>query len=319
MDGEGGARFSLPVGEGAGSILGLAAGDTAGGAFERGYASSTQQAVVVAYHLFRHGSVDRESLAVELAELAGDDEQPSVLRGESPELAAWVASRGEEKPRYSSEPGLDPAVRAVPLGVWYRRDPEALVRGVLDSSRVTHLDGPSAVVATAVAGAVAGSCFVQNGRDLLLGVWEIAMQAKKAIEADRLLYAHAEGLDDVVSRLRMTSGLLGATLPEVAEALGEDPVGRTATALVLVAPTSVRPEEAVEEAAALGGSPLAAIAGAVLGARLGVRRWPWPFPNDSWFVAIGERLVEQRVDLTDLPIPYAVEQRVTHATDDQRL
>ena len=54
------------------SMLGLAAGDTAGGASELGYSSSAQQAVVVAYHLFRHGSVDRDLLVAELAELAGD-------------------------------------------------------------------------------------------------------------------------------------------------------------------------------------------------------------------------------------------------------
>lgn len=318
MNDEGGARFSLPVGEGAGSILGLAAGDTAGGASERGYSSSTQQAVVVAYHLFRHGAVDRDLLSSELAELGGNGRDPSVLRGESPDLRAWVEALGSEEPYYSSETGLDPAVRAVPLGVWYRRHPEALVEGVLESSRVTHLDAPAAVVATAVAGAVAGSCFVQNGRDLLLAVWEIAMQAKKVIEADGLLYAHADRLEDVVSRFRMMSGLLGASLPEIAGALGDDPVGKVATVLVSVAPATLRPEAAIQEAADLGGSPLAAIAGAILGARLGIRRWPWTFPNDSWFVAIGERLVEQRVDLIDLPIPYAVEQRVTHAAD-QRL
>ncbi|MFO7293313.1 MAG: ADP-ribosylglycohydrolase family protein [Actinomycetes bacterium] len=313
MDEEGGARFSLPVGEGAGSMLGLAAGDTAGGASELGYSSSAQQAVVVAYHLFRHGSVDRDLLVAELAELAGDDHQPSVLRGLSPQLRRWVEALGSDDPVLASETGLDPAVRAVPLGVWYRRDPEALVEAVLASTRVTHLDAPSAVVATAVAGAVAGSCFVQNGRDLLLGVWEIAVRARKEIEADGLLYAQLDRLDDVVSRIRQTSGLLGASLPELSEALGDDPVGQVATVLVSVAPTSTDPDRAVEEAAKLGGSPLGAIAGAILGARLGMRRWPWRFPNDSWFAAIGERLVEGRADLVDLPIPYAVEQRITHS------
>src|SRR5690606_3598119 len=174
-------------------------------------------------------------------------------------------------------------------------------------------DAPSAVVATAVAGAVAGSCFVQNGRDLLLGVWEIAVRARKEIEADGLLYAQLDRLDDVVSRIRQTSGLLGASLPELSEALGDDPVGQVATVLVSVAPTSTDPDRAVEGAAQLRGTPLGALAGAILAAGLGMRRGPWRFPNDCWFAGIGERLVEGRAALVDLPIPYAVEQRITHS------
>src|SRR5690606_18403487 len=140
-------------------------------------------------------------------------------------------------------------------------------------------DAPSAVVATAVAGAVAGSCFVQNGRDLLLGVWEIAVRARKEIEADGLLYAQLDRLDDVVSRIRQTSGLLGASLPELSEALGDDPVGQVATVLVSVAPTSTDPDRAVEEAAKLGRSPLGASAGGLLGPGPGVRRWPGRSPT----------------------------------------
>src|SRR5690606_14405419 len=165
-------------------------------------------------------------LVAELAELAGDDHQPSLLRGRAAQLRRRGVPLGRAAPVLASGTGLDPAVRAVPLGVWYRRDPEALVEAVLASTRVTHLDAPSAVVATAVAGAVAGSCFVQNGRDLLLGVWEIAVRARKEIEADGLLYAQLDRLDDVVSRIRQTSGLLGASLPELSEALGDDPVGQ---------------------------------------------------------------------------------------------
>lgn len=319
MSNEGGARFSLPVGEGAGAILGLAAGETAGGAFEGAYAAHTQQAVVVAYHLFRHGRVDRARLAGELAELDGDDQDPTVLRAPSPELRQWLDSLAGDETLYASETSLDPAVRAVPLGVWYRRRAGDLVEAVLETSRVTHLDGPSAVVATAVAGAVAGSCFAQNGRDLLMAVAEIADLAVKEIESDDLRYAYVDRLDSVSAAFRRATSLVGSSSEEIVGGFGDDPTGRAAAALTLAAPATARPEALIENAAEIGGSALAAITGAVLGARLGARKWPWAFPNDTWFVAIGERLVEGRSDLVDLPVPYAVEQRVTYAADYQRL
>lgn len=293
-------------------MLGLAAGDAAGGACAEGYSGPTQQAVVVAYHLFRHAELQREILAAELAELDGDERDPSVYREVSPEFRKWLDLMKAGDPEYGSELSLDPAMRAVPLGVWYRRRPAELVDAVLESGRVTHLDAPSAVVATAVGGAVAGGTFAQNGRDLLMAVMEVADAAAHAIESDDLRYAHLDRVEGVKRRLRRALDLVGAP----SDVLGEeasDPLGVVVATLALTAPVTPDPVRPIQAAAAIGGSPLAALVGAVIGARVGVRPWPWTFPNDTWFMAIGERLVEGRTDLVDLPVPYAVEQRISYS------
>jgi len=102
-------------------------------------------------------------------------------------------------------------------------------------------------------------------------------------------------------------------------ALGSDPVGLALAGLVLGTVIGRDPQMILSEAAAVGGSPLGALVGGIVGARVGIRRWPWEVPNDTWFVALGQRLVEGRADLVDLPVPYAVEQRVTYIAPDHRL
>lgn len=293
-------------------MLGLAAGDAAGGASASGYSAPTQQAVVVAYHLFRHGRLDRELLASELIELDGDERDPSVYREISLEMRKWLDSVRAGEPEYGSDLSLDPAIRAVPLGIWFRRRPEELVDAVLESGRVTHLDAPSAVLATALAGAVAGGAFAQNGRDLLMAVFEVAGRAVDAIELDGLRYAHIDQAGDVAAGLRRSLDLIGAPPHELAEE-ATDPLGIVVAGLALAAPVSPDPIGPIETAAAVGGSGLGAVVGAVLGARMGIRAWPWAFPNDTWFMAMGKRLVEGRTDLVDLPVPYAVEQRVSYS------
>lgn len=317
MSDEGGARFSLPVGEGSGAILGMAAADAASGVTDGAYSAVTQQAGVVAYHLFRHGRIDRAALAEELSELDGDDHEPSVYRDLSPDMSKWLESSRAGEGELASASSLDPAVRVVPLGVWYRRSPEELIQAVLDAARVTHLDGPSAVMAAAVAGAVAGGCFAQNGRDLLMAVLEVAADTRSRIVPDR--YANSGQVADLIDRLAEAKELTGADPETIVGRLGDDTLGRGCTALVLAAPVSRDPVATITTAARVAGSHGAAVVGAIIGARIGPRRWPWAFPNDTWFVAIGERLVEGRVDLADLPVPYAVEQRVSYSTPHRAL
>ncbi len=48
-----------------------------------------------------------------------------------------------------------------------------------------------------------------------------------------------------------------------------------------------------------------------MGARSGLLRWPWRVPNDTWFAEIGRRLVIRNRELRDLPVPQAVEERMT--------
>lgn len=319
MSERGGPRFSLPVGEGVGALLCLAGGDSVGEGDGGVYTASTQQSVVVAYHLIRHGSVDRDLLAGELAALDGDDREPSVFRRESRDLRVWLDSVREGEVRYATDPSLDPSVRVAPVGMWYRRRPDELVEAVLETARVTHLDGPSAVVAAANAAAVAASCFAQGGHDLLMAVTDIAARAASTIKEESFRFSRTEDLVDVVDRFRRATQLVGASPNRLIDELGTDPVGTVATTITLAGNVEQSPETLVEEAANRGGSPLGAIAGAIVGARVGVRMWPWPIPNDTWFVALGRRLVAGSVDLEDLPVPYAVEQRLTYSNEsDQR-
>ncbi len=81
-------------------------------------------------------------------------------------------------------------------------------------------------------------------------------------------------------------------------------------ALLLAAPVNERYHTAVEQAARVSGSPAAAIVGAMIGSRVGIRAWPWAFANDTWFAEIGRRVVRGPDEIGDLPIPYAVEQHL---------
>jgi len=300
-------------------MLCLAAGDAAGGAHNSGYAATTQQATVLAYHLLRHGAMNREALAVEMAELDGDDRDPSVFRAPSTDLRSWLDSVREGAPVLASDPSVDPAVRVAPVGMWFRRQPEELIEAALETARLTHLDGPSAVVAAAAAGAVAAGCFAQNGRDLLMAVTDVAQSAAKKIESETFRYAHTEEIADVALRLRAAFPLLGASLEVLRAELGDDPVGSVIVGLTLAARQTEDPPSLIEAAVGVGGSQLGALVGAVVGARVGIRVWPWAIPNDTWFVAIGQRLIAGTAELADLPVPYAVEQRVTYAAGDRLL
>lgn len=308
-----GALFSLSMGEGKGTMLGLAAGDTAGGVHPSGYAATTQQAVVVAYHLLRTGQLERDTLREGMLELSGDSRDPSVWRVPSEQLRRWYETAGEGEAELSAETGIDPASRVAPVGVWFRRDPEALVDASLETTRLTHLDAASALMAASVAGAVAAACFAQNGRDMLMAVADVTNRAAAKIENQSLRYSATEAVGDVVGRVRLAATSLDQ--PEAPD--GSDPVGLVIAGLLLAAPAGADPEESVERAARIGSSPLAAIVGAILGARHGIRVWPWKFPNDTWFMAMGRGLVVgQPADMSDLPVPYAVEQRVTYASED---
>ena len=92
-----GPRFSLVAGEGDGAILGLAAGDAAGGAWELGYSAITEQATVLAYHLIERDRLDTEHLIRELRELDGSGEEEPVYRAESGQFRAWLDRREGRK------------------------------------------------------------------------------------------------------------------------------------------------------------------------------------------------------------------------------
>lgn len=217
-------------------MLCLAAGDVVGGASAEGYSAATQQAVVVAYHLIRHGEVNREALADEMTELDGDDEAPSVFRSPSPELRQWLHSHRAGEPVYATEPSLDPVVRVAPVGMWYRRRPDDLVDAALETARLTHLDASTAVMAAAAAGAVAAGCFAQSGRDMLMAVLDVAMQAADRIGVEEFRFSHTDQMVEVTDRFRQAGSMVGESTKSLVSSLGDDPIGMAVAGIALAAP-----------------------------------------------------------------------------------
>jgi ADP-ribosylglycohydrolase len=296
-------RFSLVAGEGDGAMLGLAAGDTAGGAWELGYSAVTEQAVVIAYQLIEQGHLIPDLVTAATLELDGSDSEEPVYRSESPNFRAWLDGAAAGHPAVEMGPSLDGAPRAVPVGVAFRRQPDVLRREALTLGRLFHGDDSSVLAGVVTAGAVAASCFGQSGRDLLAGVIEMIeplaselTQASRSIGDLSSLHSHL-GVADGAKALQLVSGDGGM-----------NPVwDQVKAGLLLAAPVIDRPHVAIEQAAKIGGSPLAGMVGGIVGARVGIRAWPWAFANDTWFAEVGRRLARGPNELTDLPIPYAVE------------
>ncbi|HEX9763568.1 MAG TPA: ADP-ribosylglycohydrolase family protein, partial [Acidimicrobiia bacterium] len=154
------------------------------------------------------------------------------------------------------------------------------------------------------------SCFGQSGRDLVAGVREAVMPTLAQLGFDGLGSIRdrlAKDLEGLIGKVGVIDGV------EALETVGgdiSDPLQAVEAALLLLAPMSDRFHLAVEQSARIGGSTLGALAGAVVGARVGIKAWPWAFANDTWFAEIGRRLVRGPDDLDGLPIPYAVEQHL---------
>jgi hypothetical protein len=302
-------KFSLVAGEGDGAMLGLAAGDTAGGLWELGYSAVTEQATVLAYQLIEHGRLHADSVVRAIRELDGSNEEEPVYRAESPQFRIWLDRAAAGSPVAEEEPALDGAPRAVPLGVAFRREPELLRSEALALGKLFHADPSSILAGLVAAAAVAASCFGQSGRDLIAGVIEIVEPA-----ASKLGPTSVGGADPghLVDELRSLLGHVGVVdgeeaLTLVAGERSSAPWDQVKAGLLLSAPVVDRAHIPIEQAAKVGGSALAATVGGIVGARVGIRAWPWAFANDTWFAEIGRRLVRGPQEVRDLPIPYAVE------------
>lgn len=294
-------------------MLGLAAGDTAGGAWELGYSAVTEQATVIAYQLIEPVEFDIAHVEHAIRELDGSDVEEPVYRAESPHFRAWLNRGAGGSPAPESEQSLDGGARGVPVGVALRKEPEELARAVLELGLLFHSDPKSVATGVVTASAVAASCFGQAGKDLVAGVVESMHVASRsaAMRTDGWgerwgqLSDELNGLVDVVRPLD-ADGALAA----VGSGPAPGPWDLLKAGLLLAAPQVERPHVPVEHAARIGGSPLAAIVGGIVGARMGIRAWPWAFANDTWFAEIGRRLVRGPREVRDLPIPYAVEQHL---------
>ena len=290
-------------------MLGLAAGDTAGGLWELGYSAITEQATVIAYQLIEGGALDLDAVVVALRELDGSNEEEPVYRAESPQFRVWLDRAAAGRPVPEEDPSLEAAPRAVPLGVVHRRDPGRLRDQALALGKLFHDNAPTILSGVVTAGAVAASCFGQSGRDLVTGIIEIAEPAAATLGPDPV---SGREPGDLVDGLRQIAGHVGITDGDEALAIVTDrddpaPWDLIRAGLLLSAPVVDRSHLPVEQAARLGGSPLAAMVGGIVGARVGIRAWPWAFANDTWFAEIGRRLVRGPNEVRDLPIPYAVE------------
>lgn len=310
-----GPLFSLVNGEGAGALLAAAAGDVAGAWSSVAYSALTQQATVVAYHLMANDGVQGSALAREWSELGADDSNPSVYRAASSEFEDWVNGLGSGESRRALGPSAEPAARVIPVGVWFRRRPEELVVGALEVSRLTHLDATTAVAAAAMAGATAASCFAQSGRDLLSAAAEISNQAL-ALVVDEATFTNVDEARRFPRRFLETTSLATAGPEQVMAEIGRNPgPDEVLTAIGLASISDRTPESLIRMAAAAGGSRLATMVGALVGARDGIRNWPWLVPNSTWFAEIGRRLVSGTRETRDLPVPYFVEETLTHGID----
>ena len=316
------SRFSLVAGEGDGAMLGLAAGDSAGGAWELGYSAITEQATVIAYQLIETVELDSSQLMRAIRELDGVYDEEPVYRSETPHFRTWLARAAAGGAVSEEEPSIDAAPRGVPVGVALRRDPVALRETVVELGRVFHSDLSSIVAGVVSASAAAASCFGQSGRDLIAGVVE-TVELTAAQVGPTLRHTGSASWDELVADLRLLMdhvGVIDAT--DALEIVGADPEPEpwdlVKAGLLLAAPLADRPHIPVEQAARIGGSNLGAVVGGIIGARVGIRAWPWAFANDTWFAEIGRRLVRGPNEVNDLPIPYAVEQHLISGERDFR-
>ena len=305
------ALYTVVAGEGDGFLLGLAAGDTAGGAWELGYSAITEQATVIAYELIANRDMDPDRLVTSLLELDGLHQEDPVYRAESPEFRMWLDRARAGSPEPGDEPSLDAAARATVLGVAYRREPEELVTKSTELGRLFHGDAATVAAGVLSAAAVAASCFAQSGLDLIAGVRESLEEGIDAVavglDGQDRLEAIPRRLDALLPAVGLTNG------DDALETVGgdtDDPIAMLLIGLLLAAPVAPRHHVAISEAARIGGSSLGAVVGAIVGARVGIRAWPWAFANDTWFAEIGRRLVRGPDEVRDLPIPYAVEQHL---------
>lgn len=304
--------FSLVSGEGDGFLLGVAAGDAAGGSWELGYSAITEQVTMIAYDLIQHRTVNADSIVAGLLELDGIGDEDVVYRSETADFRQWLDSGNGGRPLVLGAPSIDGAARATALGVAFRNDPKRLIAETLDLATIFDHDASSVAVSMIAAAATAASCYGQSGRDLVAGVGEAVVPYLVALEGK---FPGAHRIADIEARFADLISHVGVSDGEEALQLvggGADPVSMVLAGLLLAAPPQERFHVAVEQSARIGGSVLGAFAGGVVGARIGIKGWPWAFANDTWFAEIGRRLVRGPDEVADLPIPYAVEHHLMY-------
>lgn len=294
-------RFTLLSGEGSGALFGMAGGDIAGGSAL--YSAPTQQATVVAYHLMRNGGIDASTIGSDLADLAGGEQETSVYREPTADFKEWIAT-GLATAQSTSQP----APWAVPIGIWWRREPERLLAETLALTGLFTTDAPSLLSSLAVAAAAAASCYAQSGSDLVMATAEMLEAGVAAMHPSRSRQLDAA---EIPARLRSAAVLVGESPTAIAEWFPPKGENLALGAILLSAPVVTDSYRLVEAGAIYGSSLAGCITGALVAARVGWQPWPWVVPNDTWFIEIGRRLSGSVDNHDDLPQPYDVEERLT--------
>ena len=289
-------------------MLGLAIGDTA--AYGAGYSTRTQCATIVAYHLMEHGDIVPDALWPSLLDLWDADGGVYADPSERFRSFMWAGSQG--MPASSAVTWSEPATWGLPLGVWFRDDPDALIDAVVHLMRFSQTDAASITTAVATTAAVAAGTIAMSGWDLVLACAETAERSLERLGHGVTNFGSAPA---VGKALRRMSRLVGRPPVAMAQVLDDVDSSLHGPLIAIGAGASISntPPLVIEAVARSYGADGSAITGAILGARLGLRRWPWRVPNETWFAEIGRRVVRRQREHLDLPVPKAVEERVRSA------
>lgn len=125
--------------------------------FEIGqYTDDTQLARELARSLVERGRLDPADYAARVAALFTEDR--IVGRGRATASAAYRIARGvpwQDAGAPAPAAGNGSAMRAAPIGLFYRDEPDALIAAVHEQGRITHRDPRCTAGAIAIAGATA--------------------------------------------------------------------------------------------------------------------------------------------------------------------
>lgn len=120
------------------------------------YSDDTQLARELARSLVARGQLDPVDYGGRVAALFTEDR--IVGRGRATEAAAYRLARGvpwHEAGTPAPAAGNGSAMRAAPIGLFFRDEPEALIAAAHDQGRITHQDPRCTAGAIAIAGATA--------------------------------------------------------------------------------------------------------------------------------------------------------------------
>lgn len=308
------------------------------------YTDDTQQALVLADVLVRHGRLDSDEVArlyLTLAHPKGGYLGAHRAVGRSFRLVVADLERGAS-PRETGKDsaGVGAAVRIAPVGLFHHDDPDALHDTVVRASLITHRDVRSLAGALVVAHAVRrlASCGDERTGSLPLRLAADVSRGEERLtreEGDRLTgVRHVRGLSAAIAHverlLELPRELALQALVDEANRHGAEPACRRATmgfppacipTCLYYLLTTDSFEEAVVEVVNLGGDAdsAGAIVGALAGAHYGAEaipeRWLLGLRNRDGLERYAEALAHRVMGPAGLPDLVATERRLSAEED----